>query len=224
MEQLVALLRKDVLIISRRWHELASLIIISIVIGIGVAYMISGPLAPLAERLDASVVVATGQIIVYFIVSIATGFIAVLREAEKGTLDGLRASPLSPEILFVAKLIYIYIIIVILSFAYSLATIFFSGYTSIFNTSYVVLSLSISLYFASATALTSFMIIYSEARSLLSMVVLSGLLAPFLQEADRTLAAAAAGTATGGQAAQILGAALAFAVIATILSKPLSEI
>ncbi len=224
MEQLAALLRKDLLTTSRRWHELASLIIISVVIGLAVAYMVSGPLAPLAEPIDASVVLAAGQIIVYFIVSIAAGFIAVLREAEKGTLDGLRASPLSPEALFIAKLIYIYILIVVLSFSYSLAAVFFSGYSTIINTGYVVLSLSVSLYFAAASALTSFMIIYSEARSLLSMVVLSGLLVPFLQGADRALAAAAAGTSTSGQAAQILGASLAFAVIATILAKPLSEI
>jgi len=219
----MALLRKDLLTTSRRWHELASLIIISVVIGLAVAYMVSGPLAPLAEPVDASVVLASGQIIVYFIVSIAAGFIAVLREAEKGTLDGLRASPLSPEALFIAKLVYIYVLIVVLSFSYSLAAVFFSGY-SIINTRYVVLSLSVSLYFAAASSLTSFMIIYSEARSLLSMVVLSGLLVPFLQGADRALAAAAAGTSTSGQAAQILGAALAFAVIATILAKPLSEI
>jgi len=224
LEQLAALLRKDLLSTSRRWHELASLLIISVIIGLAVAYMVSGPLAPIAEPLDASVVVATGQILVYFIVSMASGFLAVLREAEKGTLDGLRASPLSPETLFIAKLVYIYILVLILSITYTLAATFFSGYVEILNTQYLELSLATSLYFAAAAALTSFMIIYAEAKSLLSMVVLAGLLVPFLQGADRALAAAAEGTAAATQAAQLLGASLAFALIATLLAKPLSEI
>jgi len=224
LEQLVAILRKDLLTISRKWHEVAALAVISVVMGLAVAYMVSGPLAPLAEPIDASVVLASSQIIVYFIVSIAAGFIAVLREAEKGTLDGLRASPVSPESLFLAKLLYIYLLIIVLSFAFIFSTIFFSGYSAVLSWDYAALSLAVSLYFASASALTSFMIIYSEARSLLSMVVLSGLLVPFLQGAGRALAAAASGVATGGQVAQILGASLGFAAIATVLARPLAEI
>ncbi|BEP17200.1 hypothetical protein PYJP_05520 [Pyrofollis japonicus] len=222
--QTIALLRKDLLTTSRRWHELASLAIVSSLIGLVVAYIVSGPLALLASQLDAPLVIVAGEVATLFIVAIAAGFIAVVREAEKGTLDGLRASPVAPESLFLAKLVYIYIVVVVLLLFYIGAAVFFSSITIILNPMFLAASLVVGLYFAAAAALTSFMIVYSEARSLLSMIVLAGLLVPFAQSADRVLAKTATGIAGPGEVLQALGMTLAFIVIATLLSRPLSEI
>lgn len=224
VEQLAALLRKDFLETSRRWHELAALLVVSVVIGVAVAYIVSGPSSPLASGLDAGIVVAAGHVVVFFIVALAAGFLAVLREAEKGTLDGIRASPVAPEAVFVSKLVYTYVLVALLSLSYAAAVAFFGSFSGAVSPLYLAATLSMSLYFAAASALTSFMIVYSESRSLLAMVVLAGLLLPYLQGAARTLARAAVGAAVEARVAEGLAAAAAFAAIATLLSRPLAEI
>ncbi|ABM81332.1 hypothetical protein [Hyperthermus butylicus] len=219
-----ALLRKDLLSTMRRWQEPAALLIVAGVAGLASSYMVSGPAAPIAEYEDAAAVLAAGQILTMLIVSLAAGFLAVLREAEKGTLDGLRASAIPPEELFLAKLAYIYMLVASLSLAYALSTAFLASWSQLVSPAYIAMVMVVSLYFSAAAALTSFMIVYSESRSLLSIVVLAGLLTPYLQQAVQPLGYAAAGLATLGDTALLAGVAVAFTVIATLLSKPLAEI
>ena len=222
--QLAALLRKDFLTASRRWHELASIALVSVVAGVAVAYLISGPRAAVVEEADAAAVIAAGQVVVYLIVAVSAGYLAVLREAEKGTLEGLRASPAQPEAVFVSKLVYIYVVLLALSLTYAASAAFFSGAPGTLTPGYAAAVAATGLYFAVASALTSFMIVYSESRSLLSVVVLSGLVVPYLQEADGVLAEAAQTGTAPEEVVAALGAALAFAVLAVLLSRPLSEI
>ena len=219
-----ALLRKDLLSTMRRWQEPAALLVVAGVAAIAASYMVTGPSAPIVEYEDAAAVLAAGQILTMLIVSLAAGFLAVLREAEKGTLDGLRASAIPPEELFLAKLAYIYTLVAGLSLAYSLACAFLASWSQLLAPTYIAAVLAVSLYFSAASALTSFMIVYSESRSLLSIVVLAGLLTPFLQQAVQPLGYAAAGLSTPGDIAVLAGIAVAFTVIATLLSKPLAEI
>jgi ABC-type transport system involved in cytochrome c biogenesis permease component len=220
----LALLLKDFKLLSRRPHEVLSLSIATAVIGLAVAYIVSSPVGLAASNTAVALTLAAGQLVSLFISAIAAGFLAVLREAEKGTLDGIRSTPVPPEAVYLAKLVYTFTLTLIIALSYTLTAGLLATYSKLFTGQYIAAVLVASLYFAAASALTSFMIVYSEARSLLAMVVLAGLLTPFVQNAGRTLAEAAIAPTPSGQLAQLAAVAASFAAIATLLSRPLAEI
>lgn len=220
----MVLLAKDVKLLGRRVSEVLSLVIVTSVVGVAVAYLVSAPVTIPLSGDAASVVMAAGQLVSMFIAAVAAGFLAVLREAEKGTLDGIRSTPVPPEAVYLSKMLYIYALTVLISVPYTVTASAFSSSWSMMSIPYLVVLLIVALYFSAAAALTAFMIVYSEARSLLSMVVLAGLLTPFLQDAGRVLAYTAVSHTLTADTLNILAAALAFTAIATLASKPLAEI
>jgi len=220
----LALLSKDFRVLARRPHEVLSLAIATAVMGLAIAYIVSSPVGLAASNTAVALALASGQLISLFISAVAAGFLAVLREAEKGTLDGIRSTPVLPEAVYLAKLVYTFTLTLTIALSYTLAAALLATYSHLLSPSYLAALLATSLYFAAASALTSFMIVYSEARSLLSMVVLAGLLTPFVQNAGKTLAEAATATPPPGQLVQLTLLAASFTAIATLLSKPLAEI
>ncbi len=223
LRQFRALLYKDFLVLGRRWYELPSLALVSMTIGVGVSYVVSGPRALVTGYSGTAAAIVAGQLVVYFIVAVSAGFLAILREAEKGTLDALRSYPLNPETLFMSKLVYTFILISLLAFTYTASTAFFSGNPELLSLHYAAATLAVGLYFAAASALTSFMVVYVEARSLLAAVVLTGLVVPYLGSAVDALVSSLTSPSIG-VLVENLTAGLAFAVLATLLSRPLSEI
>jgi heme exporter protein B len=207
----------------RRLQDLLALTVVAVVASIASSYMVSGPAAPLVEYEDAAIVLATGQVLTMYLVALAAGFIAVVREAERGTLEGLRSSPVHPEAVFLAKTLYIAALVLGLSLVYASATTFFSNW-NLLTPLYLAHVAVVALFLSAASALTSFMIVYSESRSLLAVTVLAGLVIPYLQQALHPLGYAAAGVADAGSLVELSAAAAAFTAVATVLSKPLAEI
>ncbi len=223
MRALAALLAKDLLATARRPQDALALLVVAAVAAVAASYMVSGPAAPLAEYEDAAVVLALGHVLTMYLVAVAAGFLAVVREAERGTLDGLRSSPAAPEEVFLAKTLYILGLVLATSLAYAGLASFLSGW-SLLTPDYLALAAAASLYISSASALTAFMIVYSESRSLLAVVVLGALLAPFLQHSLHPLGYAAAGAADHASLLRLAGASAAFTAVATALSRPLAEV
>ncbi|GEM_PF-6108609 len=218
------LVKKDITIMARRWQELAALAILSIGTSIPVAYLISGPQALLFETADAFTVIATGQLLEMFIIGILAGFIAVVREAEKHTLDGLRLSAIPSEVVFVAKLVFIEILMLVLSMIYIIVTAALSNTWQIVNINYIVTVVASTVYFSAASALTAFIIIYVESRGLFAAVVLAGFIIPFMQQSGPYLVEAGMGLYTVTGVIGIVGSGVFFSILATYLAKFLSEI
>ncbi len=220
----ILLVKKDIVIMARRWQELAALTILGVSTSIPVAYLISGPQALLFEDADAYTVIATGQLLEMFIIGILAGFIAIVREAEKHTLDGLRLSAIPSEIVFIAKLVFIEILMLILSITYIFVTAVLSNMWQIININYLATVVASTVYFSAASALTAFIIIYVESRGLFAAVVLAGFIIPFMQQSGPYLVEASMGLYAITGIVGIVGSGVVFSVLATYLAKFLSEI
>jgi heme exporter protein B len=208
---------------SRRLPELGAVIVLVGITSVPASFMVSGPRSPVTDPLRSSAVLALGHIFTMYIASLLLGYMSVLREAEKGTLDGIRTSPVQPEVLFAAKLTYMYSVLLVFSLTYTLVTALLSGLYTLLRAEYIAAQLVVAALFSTASALSSYIAIYSEAKSMLSGIVLAALVLPAMQQSSISLAEAAMGLDVAGNLLGLSGVALAFAAVAISLSRALLQ-
>lgn len=174
---LFELIRKDVLEEARRPHELIALIALVATLSIPTSYLISGPGS--VQPQDAPALVVIAQQASAVLVASLLGFLVVIREAERGTINALKLAPIEPETLVTSKIIVIFIFLLVLNLVFIFLTSFFSSmnFTTI---NYLLYIASLSLYLASVGALASFMIIYTDVGTLLASVSIGALSIPYL--------------------------------------------
>ena len=174
---LFELIRKDVLEEARRPHELIALIALVATLSIPTSYLISGPGS--VQPQDAPALVVIAQQASAVLVASLLGFLVVIREAERGTINALKLAPIEPETLVTSKIIVIFIFLLVLNLVFIFLTSFFSSmnFTTINSLLYIA---SLSLYLASVGALASFMIIYTDVGTLLASVSIGALSIPYL--------------------------------------------
>ncbi len=174
---LFELIRKDILEEARRVHELVALMALVATLSIPTSYLISGPGSVLPQDAPALVVIA--QQASAILVASLLGFLVVIREAERGTINALKLAPVEPETLIVSKIVVIFMFLLSLNIAFVFLTSFFSSMNFI-TASYFLYIISLSLYLASVGALASFMIIYTDVGTLLASVSIGALSIPYL--------------------------------------------
>ncbi len=222
LEQYTALLVKDFKQLARRPHDMLALLTVSFTFSVIASYIVSAPGTPIHEYEDAALILALGQLAVLLTAGFTTGFLFVIREAEKGTLDGLRTAPLSAETIFLAKTSFILLVALGVSLAYTLLAAVFSAWYELLTPGYLALSVAVGLGVASISSLTGLMVSYSsESRNVLGVVVMASLATPFLSVVAPPLSLAAQGVEP--ELLPYIAAALGILVLSTILSKPLVE-
>jgi len=214
---LFELIRKDVLEEARRPHELIALIALVATLSIPTSYLISGPGS--VQPQDAPALVVIAQQASAVLVASLLGFLVVIREAERGTINALKLAPIEPETLITSKIVVIFVFLLILNSVFVLLTSFFSSMNFV-TPNYLLYIVSLSLYLASVGALASFMIIYTDVGTLLASVSIGALSIPYLYSS----APQAVDALNGLPGLSFTFPPLAMSLVSVVLGKFLIEI
>ncbi len=214
---LFELIRKDVLEEARRPHELVALIALVATLSIPTSYLISGPGS--VQPQDAPALVVIAQQASAVLVASLLGFLVVIREAERGTINALKLAPIEPETLITSKIVVIFVFLLILNLVFVLLTSFFSSMDFV-TPNYLLYIVSLSLYLASVGALASFMIIYTDVGTLLASVSIGALSIPYLYSS----APQAVDALNGLPGLSFTFPPLAMSLVSVVLGKFLIEI
>ncbi|AEM39699.1 ABC-2 type transporter [Pyrolobus fumarii 1A] len=210
--RIAALIWKDLVLDARRLSEAGSMLIFVAAASVLTSYVVRE-----GGTAQASVV---GLLAVMLFLAVYTALSSFIREAERGTLDGLRVSPALPEELYTAKLLYSFMLLAGTSIAYSLLYAFFSQDYSLLRLETLQLTLAVSLYTASASSLASSILVYSEARAFLLPVTIVVLVLPFLQGVTPLVLDAARGvTVSTSSVIGMAVSALGFTMLTVWLSR-----
>jgi len=172
VETLARLIWKDVACTARKPIELSGMLVFAAAAAVVVAYAV-------LFTSDRAPVYAVSLFLVPAFISMFVAFTGFIREAEEGTLDGLRVSPVGGELIFFSKLFFSLMLIGAVTAVYESLVIFFTGGDILLlNPSLQMLALSYIVYLAATASLASSMLVYSSARSILVPVVLLVLVLP----------------------------------------------
>ncbi len=119
-------------------------------------------------NLYAEVLVPALWIVVVFI-AVFTTTTSFIREFDSKTLQGLLLSPISPQIVFFSKVLFSYILIVLLGLIEILFLYIFSGCDHVFEV--IPIFLIFSFYISIVSAFSSALVMYSEGRGFLIPVI-----------------------------------------------------
>ncbi len=217
VEAVAAMVAKDFMVDMRRRVEAGSVAVFAVAAGVLVSYILGG----VAGVSPAAVAVSTVLVMVFLAVfGSLSGFV---READRGTLDGLRTSPVGPEAVFAAKLVYTYTLITSATLVYLAVVAVFGGVYEAVSPGALGLTLASTLYMATASSLTSAILVFSEARGVLMPVMVLVLVLPYIQAAAPALAAAYSGAAVGAEPLVLLLFAAGFIAVALWLSRFILE-
>ncbi len=218
VQGLVAIIRKDILMDFRRRLEPLLVLVFSFAAGVLTAYTTR------VSPLDPGLVFAAGTLLVAVFIAVFASLSSFVREAERGTLDGLRVSPIPPEVIYIAKMVYSYVLIAVQSLVYLASAAYFSQAIDMLNLNVLLIVLVFSLYLASLSSFVSALLVYSEARAVLMPITILVLVLPYAQNASRILAEAALGIEPGiSEALMLAGVAVAFTAIVLWLSRFILE-
>ncbi len=212
LSRLLALIWKDFVLDARRFSEAGSMLIF-----VAAASVLAGYAVREASSVQASV---ASVLVVMVFLAVYTALSSFIREAERGTLDGLRVAPLAPEELFTAKLLYSAALLVSTSLVYTLLYSFFSGDASLLAPHVAALIAAQAVYMSAASSLASAILVYSEARAFLLPVTITVLILPYLQATTPLMLDAAKGAViAAADLARVTLMALGFAALTVILSR-----
>ena len=183
----VAIVRRDILLDLRRRIEAGSMLVFSLAAGVLAAYVMKGV---------AGVNVAAASValvLVLIFLAVFGSLSSFVREADRGTLDGLRLAPIGAEIVFIAKFVYSFIMVSVQTLVFLLAMGFFAQMESVINPIVLLLALVSSMYLAAVSSFTSAILVFSEARAVLMPVMVLVLVLPYVQSAAPSIVAALTG-------------------------------
>ncbi|MEM0340103.1 MAG: ABC transporter permease [Acidilobaceae archaeon] len=172
------LLWKDLLIESRRPLEFVSAIVFAIS-----AASFSGYVASryAIDDYTLQAIIGSSLILIQLFLAVFTAIMGFVREADRGTLYGLKALPIGSETMFFSKLLFTLILLETFSFIALTSSTFFSGAgLNIFLSMFFIIAVS-AIYFSAVAAFSSALAVYIEARSLLIPTIVLALSAPYAQ-------------------------------------------
>ena len=217
LSSVAAMVAKDVRVDMRRRVEAGSVAVFAVAAGVLVAYVMGG----VAGISPAAASVAASLVMVFLAVfGSLSGFV---READRGTLDGLRVAPVGPEALYLAKLVYSYVLISSATLIYLAVVALFGGLWEAVSPASLAASLASCLYMAAASSFTSAILVFSEARGVLMPVMVLVLVLPFVQLSAPVLVAAYSGGGGVGSSLVLVLASVGFISVATWLSRFILE-
>ena len=127
MKAFVSLISKDVKEETRRPHEPLALASLAAAFALPISYLISGSGSTITTIVSAANLVVVGQISLSILITSLLGFLLIIRESERGTIYALKLAPLAPELMFIAKVIVLFIFMVPLSLVYTAVVSFLSS-------------------------------------------------------------------------------------------------
>ncbi|HIP65154.1 MAG TPA: hypothetical protein EYH08_01320 [Pyrodictium sp.] len=213
VEMLVKLVWKDIACTARKPVEFSGMLVFAAAAAVVVAYaaLFAGDRAP---------VYAISLFLVPAFISMFVAFTGFIREFEEGTLDSLRVAPIGGELIFFSKLFFSFILIGVVTAAYELLVVFFTGGdVSLLNPYLQMLALSYIVYLAATASLASSMLVYSSAKSVLVPVVLLVLVLPVGQSYIPLYMDAIAGIVSLQPLLSIWVVSLGYSLIASALSR-----
>jgi len=215
--RVAAMIAKDVRVDMRRRVEAASVAVFAVAAGVLSSYIMGGVagISPAAASVSVSLVM-----VFLAVFGSLSGFV---READRGTLDGLRLAPVGPEAVYMAKLLYTYTMIAASSLIYLVVVAVFGGLWEALTPASLAATLASCLYMAAASSFTSAILVFSEARGVLMPVMVLVLVLPFIQLAAPVLVAAYGGSGATAGSLTLVVASVGFISVATWLSRFILE-
>ncbi len=178
---------KDLRLLLRRKHEVFSLILFSAIALLSFSYSL-GPFFLYAE----DVIPALLWVIIFFTImlNVPSSF---AREMDKGTIDGLRSTPISPQAILAAKMLFSIVVIALVEVVLiPLSVILFNYDLAVLPATALFIVGSLDLAFAGCVvgALT----MHSESKSILIPILMFPIIIPVLipvvMGTEKTLAGA----------------------------------
>ncbi|OWJ54006.1 hypothetical protein Pdsh_09025 [Pyrodictium delaneyi] len=215
---IAAIVRRDILLDLRRRVEAGSMLVFSLAAGVLTAYVMKGVAGVNAAAASVSLV------LVLIFLAVFGSLSSFVREADRGTLDGLRLAPVGAEVIFLAKFVYSFAVITMQALVFIMSLGFFAQIGVMFSPVVLMLIIVSSMYLAAVSSFTSAILVFSEARAVLMPVMVLVLVLPYVQSAAPSIVAALLGGNIGVlEVVWLVLAALAFTGVTVWLSRYILE-
>jgi heme exporter protein B len=178
LETILVLLWKDFTVEARRALELVTTLLFSLIVASFVGFSVS-KFSP--DRFMGLVIGGTGIVLTQAFIAIFVAIMSFVREADRGTLIGLKLAPVTPVTLYVSKLIFTLILVEVFTVIAYGALIYFGGYTLEPMRGSLAILLASGLYLSVVSAFTSALSIHLEAKLALIPTLILALSAPLMQ-------------------------------------------
>ena len=178
LETILVLLWKDFTVEARRALELVTTLLFSLIVASFVGFSVS-KFSP--DRFVGLVIGGTGIVLTQAFIAIFVAIMSFVREADRGTLTGLKLAPVTPVTLYVSKLIFTLILVEVFTVIAYGALIYFGGYTLEPMRGSLAILLASGLYLSVVSAFTSALSIHLEAKLALIPILVLALSAPLMQ-------------------------------------------
>ena len=174
--QVKHMLWKDLILEVRRPSELGAALVFALSSAALVGYVASRVLA------YSEVAIIVGLALVEVFLAIFTALMSFVRESDRGTIDGIRLSPVEPVVIYISKLAFTLMLLELLTLAFIGAALFFAGGLVVENLGLLIaIALASGLYLSSVSAFASAISIYIEARGIMLPTIILVLSLPMLQ-------------------------------------------
>jgi heme exporter protein B len=177
LETILVLLWKDFTVEARRALELVTTLLFSLIVASFVGFSVS-KFSP--DRFMGLVIGGTGIVLTQAFIAIFVAIMSFVREADRGTLTGLKLAPVTPVTLYVSKLIFTLILVEVFTVIAYGALIYFGGYTLEPMRGSLAILLASGLYLSVVSAFTSALSIHLEAKLALIPTLVLALSAPLM--------------------------------------------
>jgi heme exporter protein B len=178
LETILVLLWKDFTVEARRALELVTTLLFSLIVASFVGFSVS-KFSP--DRFVGLVIGGTGIVLTQAFIAIFVAIMSFVREADRGTLTGLKLAPVTPVTLYVSKLIFTLILVEVFTVIAYGALVYFGGYTLEPMRGSLAILLASGLYLSVVSAFTSALSIHLEAKLALIPILVLALSAPLMQ-------------------------------------------
>lgn len=178
LETILVLLWKDFTVEARRALELVTTLLFSLIVASFVGFSVA-KFSP--DRFVGLVIGGTGIVLTQAFIAIFVAIMSFVREADRGTLTGLKLAPVTPVTLYVSKLIFTLILVEVFTVIAYGALIYFGGYTLEPMRGSLAILLASGLYLSVVSAFTSALSIHLEAKLALIPTLVLALSAPLMQ-------------------------------------------
>lgn len=178
LETILVLLWKDFTVEARRALELVTTLLFSLIVASFVGFSVA-KFSP--DRFMGLVIGGTGIVLTQVFIAIFVAIMSFVREADRGTLTGLKLAPVTPVTLYVSKLIFTLILVEVFTVIAYGALIYFGGYTLEPMRGSLAILLASGLYLSVVSAFTSALSIHLEAKLALIPTLVLALGAPLMQ-------------------------------------------
>mgnify|MGYP000083980182 CR=1 FL=1 len=175
---ILVLLWKDFVIEARRALELVTALLFSLLIASFLGFS-TGKFSP--DTFTGLVIGSTGIVLTQAFIAVFVAIMSFVREADRGTLIGLKLASVTPITLYVSKLVFTLILVEIFTvIAYGALIYFGESMLEPIRGSLIIL-LASGLYLSAVSAFASALSVHLEARLALIPTLILALGAPLMQ-------------------------------------------